>query len=322
MSGKKILSVPVSSSIPFIENIETAMKAVAPTLGFTITEWTNRGQPTQWSQGVDRAISGKFDALDLFGGINPALMEPQVKAAKAAGLPVLSSHYADTTQPPAPGVDVTLQLPYHDVGEIIASWIILQTHGQANVLIIQSEENYPVPIYVAKMKSTFEKYCGAGCTTKVINVPIPEWASKIQPSVQAALNADPKINYIVPVFDSMIQFVMPALTITGRKGQVKIASFNGTPFVIDLIQKGEVEMDIGESLGWIARSTLDGYMRKLCGLPSYSTLNVPLYIFSAKNAKAVSPPTSTKVLAISISLASTPCGAFIDVRPTAEAGAG
>ena len=43
-------------------------------------------------------------------------------------------------------------------------------------------------------------------------------------------------------------------------------------------------------LGWIARSTLDGYMRKLCGLPTYTTLNVPLYIFSAANAKDAGVP--------------------------------
>ena len=49
-----------------------------------------------------------------------------------------------------------------------------------------------------------------------------------------ALLADPSINYILPIYDSMSQFVVPALRITGSEGSVKVASFNGTPFVLDL----------------------------------------------------------------------------------------
>lgn len=88
----------------------------------------------------------------------------------------------------------------------------------------------------------------------------------------------------------MSQFVLPALTITGRKDSVKIATFNGTPFVIDLVRRGDVEMDVGESLRWLADATLDGYMRGLCGLPAGDVLNVPLRIFNSENAKEAGDP--------------------------------
>jgi ribose transport system substrate-binding protein len=119
---------------------------------------------------------------------------------------------------------------------------------------------------------------------------VPEWATKIQPSVQSALLADSTINYIIPIYDSMSQFVIPAVRITGKQDSVKIATFNGTPFVIDAIRAGDVEMDIGESLGWIARSILDGYMRHLAGLPDVKELYVPLYIFDAANAASAGIP--------------------------------
>lgn len=84
---------------------------------------------------------------------------------------------------------------------------------------------------------------------------------------------------------------MPALAITGKRGQVPIASFNGTPFVIDLIQNGEVAMDVGESLGWIARSTLDAYMRDLCGIgDAPDELYVPFLIFDETNAESAGTP--------------------------------
>ena len=49
---------------------------------------------------------------------------------------------------------------------------------------------------------------------------------------------------------------------------MKVGTFNGTPFVLDYIQQGTVDMDIGESLDWIAYATVDGHLRDLCGLKS------------------------------------------------------
>lgn len=289
MAGKKLLSIPVSSSIPFVDGIESSMASVAKEIGFEFQQWKNQGQPTQWVQGMEFGVNNGFTAIDLMGGIIPSALGPQVAAAKAAGVHVFASHYADTTQPRDPAAEVNLALPFNEVGKTIAAWITLKTGGKANVLIIGSEDVLPTDPYRKKIESTLDELCGEGCKHSYVNVTIPNWSTKIQTTVQSALIADPSINYIVPVYDSMSQFVLPALTITGRK-DVKIATFNGTPFIIDMIQKGDVEMDVGESLGWIARSTLDGYMRKLCGLETYDTLNVPLYIFSAANAKDAGVP--------------------------------
>ena len=127
--------------------------------------------------------------------------------------------------------------------------------------------------------------------------------------MQSALLADPTINYIVPIYDSMSQFVIPAIWITGKHDPVKIATFNGTPFVIDAVHKGDVEMDIGESLGWIARSILDGYMRRFAGLPDDKELYVPLYIFDSSNAKRQAYPLATiPVMVTSMSMDTPSCG--------------
>jgi ribose transport system substrate-binding protein len=288
--GKRLLSVPVSSAIPFVDGIESSMEAVSKEVGIVFQQWKNQGRPTQWVQGMEFAINNKFDAIDLQAGMIPGSLAPQVAAANAAGLKVFASHYEDTTQPADPGVAVTLKLPFHEVGEIIGNWITLKTGGHANVLIIGTDDVLPSKPYTKALVDTLDTVCGPGCKHRYAGVTIAEWSTKIQTTSQAAMIADPTINYIVPLYDSMAQFVLPALTITGHRGDVKIASFNGTPFVIDLVRKGEVEMDVGESLGWIARATLDGYMRNFCGLPSGDKLNVPLYIFDVNNAKDAGIP--------------------------------
>ena len=290
MKNKKILSIPVSSTIPFVQGTEKAMAETAKSVGFTVDHWKNQGNPTQWAQGVSQAISGKYDAIDFWGGIIPSSLGPQVAAAHAAGLKIFAASYSDTTQKGDPAADVSLAQPFSKAGEIIAAWIANKTQGKANVLIIGSDDIQQSRPYAKSIADSLNKFCGGGCKHSYHSVTIPDWASKIQPTVQSALIADSTINYVVPLYDSMSQFVLPALTITGRKDSVKIATFNGTPFVIDLVRRGDVEMDVGESLRWLADATLDGYMRGLCGLPAGDVLNVPLRIFNSENAKEAGDP--------------------------------
>ena len=87
----------------------------------------------------------------------------------------------------------------------------------------------------------------------------------------------------------------PALTITGSQNRVRIDAFNGTPFVLGLVQQGQVEMDIGENLDWIGHAIIDAEMRLICGLPPVKDPKIPFYIFDKSNAhRAGSPPELSK----------------------------
>jgi len=289
MAGKKMMVMPVSSANPFNKNIVQSMAQVAAPMGFEVVEWENQAVPTQWVQGMDHATNNGFDAVVLLGGVNPVLLGPQIAAAKAAGVSVQTAHLDDTTQEPDASVELAMRVPYHEVGALLANWAIAQTDGKVNALILGSDEIVPTPAFVKGITDVLDA-CGEGCKYTYVNAPVPEWSTKIQPSVQSAVIADPTINYIIPIYDSMSQFVLPALMITGKGADVKIATFNGTPFVIDEIQKGTVEMDVGESIGWLARSILDGSMRKLCGLETKNELYVPFFIFDKDNAATAGSP--------------------------------
>ena len=290
MAGKKILSIPVTSAIPFVAGIEEALVEAGKEVGVEIQTWQNQGNPTQWVQGVEYAVSNGFDAVGMTAGIIPSAVGPQLKAAREAGLRVYATHHADVTNDPDPAADLNLPISYTEVGQIMAAWVISETGGNANVLVIGSDDVLPSQPYWKSFEAELTKLDPDSKAT-YYNVTVPEWATKIQTTAQSALLSDPSINYIVPLYDSMSQFILPALAITGKRGQVPIASFNGTPFVLDLIQNGDVAMDLGESLGWIARSTLDAYMRDLCGIGEPMTeLYVPFLIFDETNAETAGSP--------------------------------
>ena len=289
-AGKRILTLPVSSANPFTKNIALAMIEAGSEAGVEVVEWENQAQPSQWVQGLNFAINEKFDLVDLLGGVDPRVLVPQIQAATAAGIKVKTSHFYDLTQTPHDSLDGLVPLSFNKVGQILANWAIVRTQGKANVVIIGSDEIVPTAPFVQGIRDTLAANCPDCREVAYINAPVPEWATKIQPSVQSALLANPDVNYIIPIYDSMSQFVVPGVRIAGKTGTVKIATFNGTPFVIDLIQQGEVEMDVGESLGWIARAIIDSHMRTLCGLPEPEELNVPFYLFDESNAKDAGTP--------------------------------
>jgi ribose transport system substrate-binding protein len=292
-AGKRILTIPVSSANPFTKNIALAMVAAGKEVGVEVTEWENQAQPNQWVQGINFAINEKFDMIDLLGGVDPRVISPQLKAARDAQIAVKTSHFYDLTQKEmweSVEIDGVVPLSFYKVGQILANWANVQTSGKANILIIGSDEIVPTAPFVQGIRDELKRNCPDCKEVAYINAPVPEWATKIQSSVQSALLANPNINYIIPIYDSMSGFVVPAVRISGKKDQVKIATFNGTPFVIDLIQQGEVEMDVGESLGWIGRAILDSHMRTLCGLAEPAELNVPFYLFTEANAKDAGTP--------------------------------
>ncbi|WP_274652035.1 sugar ABC transporter substrate-binding protein [Paenibacillus humicola] len=288
MAGKKILSIPASSSVPFLSNIEKVMGGTAKDIGFEFKEWTNQGQPSEWVQGMNNAVNQKYDLVDLLAGTDPAVLKPQIDAAKAAGVKVVSSHLSGLDQT-VPNVTENLGIDYNLAGRLLADWACVKTEGKPNVLMITSDEVVSTGSLAGGIKSEFAAVCPDAKITSV-NVPVTEWGTKIQPTVQAAVVKDPGLNYILPIYDSMSQFVVSALATAGASDRVKIATFNGTPFVLDLIAQGKVEMDIGENLDWIGRAVLDAEMRLLAGLPFPKDPHIPLYIWDKSNiAQAGSP---------------------------------
>ena len=290
MKGKTILSIPVSSANPFTANIEKAMAAAAKKVGFKFTTWENQGQSSQWVQGMDTAVNQKVNLIDLLAGTDPRVLVPQVQAAQAAKIPVVASHYSgvEQTADVKKYADGDVPIDYAKAGALLADWAIVKTKGHMNALVVIATG----PLSTNSMMSGIEaelKHCD-DCKTKVMNFPVPDWGTRITPGVQAALLADPTVNYIIVIYDSMSQFVVPAVTITGSQKRVGIDAFNGTPFVLGLVQQGQVEMDIGENLDWIGHAIIDAEMRRVCGLPLVSDPKIPFYIFTQDNAKDAGTP--------------------------------
>lgn len=289
MAGKKVFVIPLTQENPFNVEIAKAQQEAAAAVGFELRVWDNQLNVDQWVQGATTAVAEGYDVIDIQGGIPPEALGPQLAEAKGKGLKVVATHLYDVTQAKNDLVDGNFSMNYTRAGQIMAAWAIEKTGGKVNAVIIGSDEILPTGPFVKAIQDYLTEKC-PDCVHKYINVPVVEWGSKIQPEVQSALVADSGINYILPIYDSMSAFVVPALTLSNRT-DVRIASYNGTPFTLDLLRDGDLmEMNVGESLSWVGYASVDGTMRLLCDKGEVTELNTPLYIFDDGNVADAGVP--------------------------------
>ncbi|HEU4656066.1 MAG TPA: sugar ABC transporter substrate-binding protein [Capillimicrobium sp.] len=286
MAGKLVFSVPASTANPFNEAILAAQADVAERVGFRLEVWENLGKTAQWVEGVQRGIAAGASVIDLLGGASPQLLGPQIQAAQAKGIKVTDSAINGITGQDgvekSPNVDATNGLPYRLAGELMASWVIKDTDGEAHVLVITSDDATSSPIVESGIMDTFERHCGA-CEVETVNVPLADWSTKITPAVQGALAQNPDLDYVIPMFDSESPFVISALQTARKTGEVKIATFNGTPAILDLVREGKVAMDVAQDLHWVGYAISDNIMRLAGGLEAVADEQVPLQVVTPEN---------------------------------------
>ena len=192
MKGKTILSIPVSSANPFTANIEKAMAAAAKKVGFKFITWENQGQSSQWVQGMDTAVNQKVDLIDLLAGTDPRVLVPQVHAARAAGIPVVASHYngVEQTAEVKKYADGDVPIDYFKAGALLADWAVVKTKGHMNALVLIATGPLSTDSMMSGIKAEL-KHCD-DCKTKVMNFPVVDWGTRITPGVQAALLPIPR----------------------------------------------------------------------------------------------------------------------------------
>lgn len=290
LAGKTIFSIGVNNSDQFVEVLQDGMRQVAKQVGVNFQVFSNHGSPAEWVRGMQTGVNEHVSVIDLLSGIDPSQLHPQIAQAKAAHIPVVVSDAYDIAQKADPSVTATADVPYAQAGRLMADWTISDTKGKADVLVIGSSDVVSSNFMVQAIQNEFQQHCST-CKVKKIDVTVANWASQTQPQVQAALNADPNINYILPVYDSQSQFIIPAITAAGKTGKVHIATYDGTPFVLKMMQDGDtVRMDVGEDLDWVSKAVMDQDMRVAAGLQPVKDTNTPLYIFTKKNVDTAGTP--------------------------------
>jgi ribose transport system substrate-binding protein len=298
LKGKSMFLIPLVPN-PFNQNIQETMKGIADKVGMTFTIYPNQGTPSEWVQGMNAALTAKPDIIVLSTAPDPRTLQPQLEQAKAAKIPVLVTHFYDDSSPVPPacegcaaGVTALVTAPFNVAGKAAADWVIADSKGNANVLLIGGADVLPSPATLDVVKKEFTDQCKA-CKVTIKNIPVSDWNTKTQGEVQAALTADPSINYVYPLYDAMVAGAVPAVQTLGKTGQVKVLSYNGSPYALKYIQDGDiVAMNVGEDTIGIGYASMDQAFRILLGKPTVAE-RTPIRIWDKTNVNEAGVPPET-----------------------------
>ncbi|MGD9987936.1 sugar ABC transporter substrate-binding protein [Pseudonocardia sp.] len=295
LRGKRMFLIPLVPN-PFNQSIQDTMAEIAQKVGMEFTVYPNQGKPSEWVQGMNTALTAKPDIIVLSTAPDPRTLQPQLAAAKAAGIPVLVTHFYDDSSPVPPtcegcaaGVTALVTAPFNVAGKAAADWIIADSKADANVLLIGGADVLPSPATLDTISKEFAAQCPS-CKVTVKNIPVSDWNTKTQSEIQSALTADPSINYVYPLYDAMVAGAVPAIQTLGRVGQVKVVSYNGSPYALKLIQEGDiVAMNVGEDTVGIGYASMDQAFRILLGQPTVDE-RTPIRIWDKTNVNESGVP--------------------------------
>lgn len=301
--GKTIALVPDYPSLPFVQEINVGLKAGAAAAGLNLKDCANDGTVGGWVKCFNQALAMKPDAIVLNGSPSPSQLQPQIKKANAAKIPVIANHvplddqFPEGTLPATnmTGLDAAQPGPFPLGAKLMADYAIAEDGDKVNALIITANEAPASKGMVKMIQEEIKAKCGDTCKTTVLNVPIVDWATKLQGETRTALVRDPSINWVMPIYDGAMSAVVPGIKSAQREGKVKLTGFNGQGYALNGIAEGTVTSTMGENLEWTGWSTIDRVLRVLTGQPATETLDTPVRVWDKSNIdEAGTPPKPTK----------------------------
>ena len=185
--GKTLFSIPVDSQDQFVQILENDMAAVAKKVGIHFVDYSNDGNSATWVKGMQQAVAEHANLIDLLAGINPEQLTPEMEAAKSAGIPVVASDAYSLGQKADPLLRGVVDVPYAEAGTVMADWVIQNSHGHADALVIESNDVVSSPEEAGATVRAFHENCHT-CKVKVINIPCPTPGAPMGSAVCSSLD--------------------------------------------------------------------------------------------------------------------------------------
>jgi ribose transport system substrate-binding protein len=157
-------------------------------------------------------------------GLGIAQYKPQLEAAKAKGIPVLSCYGTDDPSPDTTGLYMQCgdESFVEKTGGVMADWMVADSNGAANALIVTIRD---FPVLVSEenaYKAQVAKNCPA-CVVDTLNVTLEDLVGgKVAAAVTSKLQANPKINYVYNTFGDLPGGLTAGLKAAGIDKKVKV----------------------------------------------------------------------------------------------------
>ncbi|MGH3864777.1 MAG: sugar ABC transporter substrate-binding protein [Pseudonocardiaceae bacterium] len=272
----------------FIQSIKDGISAAAGKAGMTTLGSNPAGSAADVARQISQAIAQHASAIITVGFTSAEIAAP-LQQAHSAGIPVVQLFVTDPGAPPASsGVFGYVSPCYTCIGAAMADIVIHDSGGRANTVVVNAPDVGIATLESNGFTAEMSQHCPS-CTTTVADAPIAQWGTQI-PSIATAAAADPKVNYVVPVFDTASPLIVPALVAANATARVKLVSSNGDQAQLADMKNASTPRwvgNIGVSGAWIGWASMDEVLRALTNHPPLADEKIGFRAFTPTNIGSI-----------------------------------
>jgi ribose transport system substrate-binding protein len=283
--GKSLFYIDYSSS-PAVDEWASVATTVLQSYGVNVTHINGDASTANFNQAIQEAITQNASAIMLMG-IDPASVAEEVAAAKSANIPVLLGSSEQVGYPSYPGVVASATINGVEVGSILADWMVARSNGKVDADIITHDGVLGTAQEVSGIRDQLKALCPKTCKAKAVNLPFAQISGETQ-LAEGLITRDPKLNFVVPVYDFELASIQPAVVAAGASKRVQLGSFNALANILTLMASGgPITADVGSPNGWFGYAIADQVMRVLTSTKPVANEESPLRLFVPSNIKGL-----------------------------------
>lgn len=260
LRGKLVVVVAHDQIANYLVAVYQGIQAAADAVGMRTQLINGNGVVSAIQQGVLQAIHEHAAAI-ILDGADGVLVTPQLKQASAAHIPVI-----DAPLVPEPNLYASIDPNVALMGRLMADQAIVETGGNVHAALITF--NSPiVPPSITAFKAVLAQ-CSACSVVTSQDVEPTSWPTSVAPTTVNMIRANPSLNVVVPIADSMLPFVVEGVKQANAAGRVKVVSGDGEPFAVQDVASDAniVTGDPGGSVPWIGWLAMDDSLRAILGV--------------------------------------------------------
>jgi ABC-type sugar transport system substrate-binding protein len=285
-TGKHILVMTCGSAGQGCVNEAEEEKRVGESLGWTVDVIDGKLDPTVWNQTVKQAADSGVDGIISISA-DPNLMTEAMETVVAKDIPFVLTEQAPGNND-VKGIDTYIAPDPAVGGADVAKWMIADSGGKANVLLLDFPGYTNVQQRTAAIAKGIERDC-ADCTVKKVDVPVQTMGTTLTPQVSSELQQNPDIDYIWGSDDCCVSFMQQAIQQTGKTNTVKLVSMTGFPEQMAQLKTGQMSGELASPTQYTAWLAIDSLGRLMAGKPTEKFWPLPQRIWTQDSIKEAPP---------------------------------
>lgn len=276
-SDKHILILSCGSSGQGCVNEAEEEKKVAESLGWTVDVVDGKLDPTVWNQVIKQAAETGIDGIIAVSS-DPNLFAEAMEVVAAKDIPFVLTQQAPGAQDVA-GIDTYIAPDPKVGGADVAEWIIADSDGKADVLILDFPGFTNVNQRAATIKERLESDC-PDCKVRVSDVAPATIGTNLAPLVTNQLQQNPGTDYIWGSDDCCVSFMLQGIQQAGKTNEVKLASMTGYPEQMTQLKTGELSAELASPTFYAAWLAIDTVGRLMAGEETEKFWRLPQRIWT------------------------------------------